>query len=170
VTTRNRVFDILLGDLQNSAKIAKSGFWLIVGKLPDVIFSNRKSQFRLLKMYVYFWWYIIWRFGTFCGHLSSIYFPVLVYCTEKNLATLICGRVRGNRREICFRFINFNRRIFPTAVGESCNMYIRPGSRPLISRRTHVLDYNQCASNWANFHQLGDCLHCADLDLCKFKK
>jgi hypothetical protein len=29
-------------------------------------------------------WYILWPFGTFCGH-----FPVLVCCTKKNLATLL---------------------------------------------------------------------------------
>jgi hypothetical protein len=32
-------------------------------------------------------WYILWQFGTICGHFG-IFFPVLVSCTEKNLATL----------------------------------------------------------------------------------
>jgi hypothetical protein len=31
-------------------------------------------------------WYILWPFGKLSGHL--VYFPVLVCCTEKNLATL----------------------------------------------------------------------------------
>jgi hypothetical protein len=47
-------------------------------------------------------WYILWSFGTFCGNLVhfvviwyilwsfGIYFPVLVCCTEKILATLTC--------------------------------------------------------------------------------
>jgi hypothetical protein len=45
-------------------------------------------------------WYILWSLGTFCGHLVciymviwyilwsfGIYFPVLVFCTKKILAT-----------------------------------------------------------------------------------
>jgi hypothetical protein len=33
-------------------------------------------------------WYILWLFGIFYGYL--VYFsPVLVCCTEKNLATLV---------------------------------------------------------------------------------
>jgi hypothetical protein len=31
--------------------------------------------------------YILWPFGTFLGHL--VYFPVLVFCAEENLATLL---------------------------------------------------------------------------------
>jgi hypothetical protein len=30
--------------------------------------------------------YLLWQFGIFCGHL--VFFPVLVFCTMKNLATL----------------------------------------------------------------------------------
>jgi hypothetical protein len=50
-------------------------------------------------------WYKLWPFGTFCA-LFGIFFPVLIGCTEKNLATLI----------LCARFIwmhnenlNYNR-------------------------------------------------------------
>jgi hypothetical protein len=36
--------------------------------------------------------YILWPFGAFCGYL--VYFlPLLVCCTEKNLATLILVRL-----------------------------------------------------------------------------
>jgi hypothetical protein len=46
-------------------------------------------------------WYILWLFGIFCGHLVyfvanwyilwlfGIHSPVLVFCTKKNLATLM---------------------------------------------------------------------------------
>jgi hypothetical protein len=37
-------------------------------------------------------WYILWPFGTFYGLLVTIWYifpPVLVYCLEKNLATLV---------------------------------------------------------------------------------
>jgi hypothetical protein len=33
-------------------------------------------------------WYILWPFGTFYGYLVEI-FPVLVFITMKNLATLL---------------------------------------------------------------------------------
>jgi hypothetical protein len=33
-------------------------------------------------------WYILWPFGEFNGHLGSIFPPVLVCCTMKNLATM----------------------------------------------------------------------------------
>jgi hypothetical protein len=35
-------------------------------------------------------WYILWLFGLFCGHFG-IFSPVLVCCSTKNLATLVCG-------------------------------------------------------------------------------
>jgi hypothetical protein len=35
-------------------------------------------------------WYILWTFGIFCGNLIWCIFPVLVFCTKKNLATLVC--------------------------------------------------------------------------------
>jgi hypothetical protein len=35
---------------------------------------------------------ILWPFGIFCGHFVYI-FPVLVFCTEKNLATLITAHI-----------------------------------------------------------------------------
>jgi hypothetical protein len=31
--------------------------------------------------------YLLWTFGIVCGNL--VYFPVLVFCTKKNLATLL---------------------------------------------------------------------------------
>jgi hypothetical protein len=34
--------------------------------------------------------YILWPFSIFFGHL--VYFSVLVYCTKKNLATLVQSR------------------------------------------------------------------------------
>jgi hypothetical protein len=45
-------------------------------------------------------WYILWQFGIFCGRLVyfvaiwyilwlfGIFFPVLVHCTDENLAAL----------------------------------------------------------------------------------
>jgi hypothetical protein len=56
--------------------------------------SPARAIFRIFRCFfivhfVYFTtkWYIFWPFGTFCGHLA--FFPILVCCTEKNLATLI---------------------------------------------------------------------------------
>jgi hypothetical protein len=34
-------------------------------------------------------WYMFWLFGICFGYLEYVFFPVLVYCTKKNLATLI---------------------------------------------------------------------------------
>jgi hypothetical protein len=33
-------------------------------------------------------WYTLWTFGIFCSTYFGIFFPVLVCCTMKNLATL----------------------------------------------------------------------------------
>jgi hypothetical protein len=64
-----------------------------------VYFQNKNAnlgKFRLAKKdvgkfygyFVYFTaiWYILWPFGIFSGHFG-IFFPVLVCCTKKNLAT-----------------------------------------------------------------------------------
>jgi hypothetical protein len=77
--------------------------------LPDGLFWNQKSQFGLslvgLAMenigifynhLVYFTAIgnILWPFGIFCGHL--VYFsPFLVFCTRKNLATLVNNWASG---------------------------------------------------------------------------
>jgi hypothetical protein len=43
-------------------------------------------------------WYILWPFGIFSGNLV-IFFPVLVCCTEKYLATLAASfPMRGKKR------------------------------------------------------------------------
>jgi hypothetical protein len=69
--------------------------------LPDGLFSNKNPNWgkfwRVLqwKMLVYFtvFCYILWtldigrEFGVYRGNL--VHFPVLVFCTKKNLATLI---------------------------------------------------------------------------------
>jgi hypothetical protein len=68
--------------------------------MPDGIFFETKnpslgkfrkvSQWKMLEYFMYIWsilrpldifLYILWQFG--------IFFPVLVCCTEKNLATLL---------------------------------------------------------------------------------
>jgi hypothetical protein len=40
-------------------------------------------------------WYILWHFGIFCGHL--VFFPVLVFCTKKNLATVVSVAFDGSK-------------------------------------------------------------------------
>jgi hypothetical protein len=59
-------------------------------------------------------WYILWRFSLFCGNLVSYvdfyghfisFFPVLVYCTERNLAT---PNSTGNRRFVLTSGLNRN--------------------------------------------------------------
>jgi hypothetical protein len=74
----------------------------MVSGLPDGLFSNQKSQF-----WVNFGvscngrcWYILWPFDQFYGHLVyimaiwhifprfGIFYHVLVFCTQKNLAIL----------------------------------------------------------------------------------
>jgi predicted membrane-bound spermidine synthase len=70
--------------------------------LPDGIFSNQKSQFgQILEglgmektgilygylEYIAAIWYILWLFGNLVT-VRYIFSPVLVYCVEKNLATL----------------------------------------------------------------------------------
>jgi hypothetical protein len=77
--------------------------------LPDGIFSNQKYQFgyilRGLSMhdvgifygrlvYLPAIWYILLPFGIFCDNLVNcmviwIILPVLICCTEKNLATQV---------------------------------------------------------------------------------
>jgi hypothetical protein len=54
-------------------------------KIPSLGKFWRVLQWKIL---VYFMaiWYILWYLGILCGHL--VYFPVLVYCTTTNLATL----------------------------------------------------------------------------------
>jgi hypothetical protein len=49
--------------------------------------------------FVYFTakWYILWPFGTLCDHLVY-FFPVLVSCTETNLATL-CQKLQTKKIE-----------------------------------------------------------------------
>jgi hypothetical protein len=73
--------------------------------LPDGLFSNQKFQFGKTFSGYRFGkcWYISWTFGTFYGHLGyfmtiwytvcsfGTFFPVLVSCTNENLATLERG-------------------------------------------------------------------------------
>jgi hypothetical protein len=42
--------------------------------------------------------YILWTFGTVCGNLVY-FFPVLVFCNKKNLATLVLNVCVRNRRQ-----------------------------------------------------------------------
>jgi hypothetical protein len=61
--------------------------------LPDGLFSNQKSQFVLI--YFKDIWNILWTFGIYydpsvhkyCTHLVQL--SILVFGTEKNLATLL---------------------------------------------------------------------------------
>jgi hypothetical protein len=65
--------------------------------LPDGIFSHQKSQFGSIlegvaKEDVCLFWSILRPIGIFCGPLEYfmiilVYFPLLVCCTDKNLAT-----------------------------------------------------------------------------------
>jgi hypothetical protein len=69
--------------------------------LPDGFFPNQKSKFGKIleglgwEMLIYFRpiWNILWIFGIFYNHWVHFgfiwyIFPVLVSCTQKNLATL----------------------------------------------------------------------------------
>jgi hypothetical protein len=57
--------------------------------MNDVVkFSGHSVYFTAIS-------YNLWPFFIFCGHFG-IFFPVLVCCTKKNLATLISCRKRGN--------------------------------------------------------------------------
>jgi hypothetical protein len=49
-----------------------------------------KDVGKFYEHFVYFTsiWYILWPFGIFWGHFG-IFFPVLVYCSKKNLTTLV---------------------------------------------------------------------------------
>jgi hypothetical protein len=84
---------------------AKKGISLLCSGpgMPDGIFSNEKSKFgKILEglamedvgifyahlKYLIAIWYILWPFGPICCHFG-IFFPVVVYCTKKNLATLL---------------------------------------------------------------------------------
>jgi hypothetical protein len=63
-------------------------------KIPSFgVFLNALQR----NIFVYFMaiWYILWPFGVlwpsglFCGQLVNVHFPILVWFTEKNLATLV---------------------------------------------------------------------------------
>jgi hypothetical protein len=67
-------------------------------KNPNLGKFWRVLQWKMLVYLMTFWsTYFtaignnLWPFGIFCSHL--VYFPVLVWCTKKNLATLIWNRV-----------------------------------------------------------------------------
>jgi uncharacterized Tic20 family protein len=62
-------------------------------KNPDMGKFYRLWQWKMLVYFIAVW-SILRPFGIFCGHLvyfmvSWYDFPVLVYCTKKNLATLL---------------------------------------------------------------------------------
>jgi hypothetical protein len=68
--------------------------------MPDSIFSNQNPNMEDFPMedvalfyghLVYFTtiWHILWPFGIPSCWLSAIFSPVLVFCTKKNLATLL---------------------------------------------------------------------------------
>jgi hypothetical protein len=59
-------------------------------KNPDCGKLWRGLQWKMLVYYKAIWsifGYIVWSFVIFYGYL--VYFPVLVCCTKKNLATLV---------------------------------------------------------------------------------
>jgi hypothetical protein len=79
--------------------------------LPDGLFSNQKSQFgknsqglRLENIDIFYGhleyfmdiWDMLLPFGTVCLCSFCTFFPVLVSCTKKNLATLL-GRTQWSR-------------------------------------------------------------------------
>jgi hypothetical protein len=104
--------------------------------LPDGIFSNLKYQCGQISedlamedvgiLYghlVYFVtiWYILWPFGIFCGQFEyfmaiRIIFSVLVYCTKKNLATMLCSA--KTRTKIVDFFLSL-----PTIKKNSARLY-----------------------------------------------
>jgi hypothetical protein len=93
--------------------------------LPDVLFSNQKSQF-----WVNFWWpwngkcwYILWQYGIFyrnllqfmavCYSLWSfgIFSPICFVWTKKNLATLLVmgpnpRRIRRGRTNVALEGVD----------------------------------------------------------------
>jgi hypothetical protein len=63
---------------------------------PLEIFFGHFGIFCGHLVYFVVIWDSLWSFGIFCGHLVYFVviwyiFPLLVCCTKKNLATLLCG-------------------------------------------------------------------------------
>jgi hypothetical protein len=87
--------------------------------LPDGLFSNRKSQFGLILEGFRLDWKILWPFGISyidSGYFMTIgyilysfgtFFPVLVSCTKKNLATL-CRRYGKKAKKRLFPTENYS--------------------------------------------------------------
>jgi hypothetical protein len=101
--------------------------------------------------------YILWLFGIFCGHLVYL-FPVLVCCTNKNLATLLTTKT-GCFKEGCqiFRgttyqnWINIPR--WPQNLPKGHKVCIRNGSK--IDRMAIKLTNTFRCKALQNFPKLG---------------
>jgi hypothetical protein len=65
-------------------------FWRALdGENVDVFYSHLEYFTHIRD--------ILWIFDTFCVHLVNTFFPVLVSCTKKNLATLLADRLWSER-------------------------------------------------------------------------
>jgi hypothetical protein len=64
-------------DLQWTMLVYCTAIWTILR--PFGIFCGILEYFMVI-------WYILWQFGIFYGHFG-MFFPVLLCCTQKNLAT-----------------------------------------------------------------------------------
>jgi hypothetical protein len=70
--------------------LGKSLEWeMLVYDWPFGIFYGKLVYFTAI-------WFILWRSGIFRGHLVC-FFPVLVCCTEENLATLRLNLVASQK-------------------------------------------------------------------------
>jgi hypothetical protein len=89
--------------------------------LPDGIFSYQKNSDYLKSLGVGTFWYILRTSGIFWSYLENVMavwyilwpfgvlFPILVYCTKENLATLSPTTwSEAKRRNCCFDLVAIN--------------------------------------------------------------
>jgi hypothetical protein len=62
-----------------------------LGIFGSALEYKRLVYFEYFEYYSYNHVVCLWSLGIFCGHLVN-FFPVLVPCTKKNLATLVSNR------------------------------------------------------------------------------
>jgi hypothetical protein len=116
-------------------------------------------------------WSILWSFGLFCGHLVylwlfGIFFPVLVWCEMKNLATLPCEQTAKPFLETRSRALRFECRKRGRKFFNCCRVFAHVPMYVctcILSKK--VWEFFKLAfpsgagrPDWANFQHLGDFL------------